>query len=172
MQDLKVSLIQCDQVWENKKANLAHFETMLKEVQLPADIVVFPEMFQTAFSMNAKEMAETMDGESIAWLKKMAALYDCAMVASLIIKEGDIYNNRMVLIQADASIHLYNKRKLFDLANEEQTFTPRDKNTIFEYKGWKIYLQVCYDLRFPEIARNSVKNDVYEYDLLINVANC
>ncbi|HZH86303.1 MAG TPA: nitrilase-related carbon-nitrogen hydrolase [Brumimicrobium sp.] len=171
MQDLKVSLIQCDQVWEDKKANLAHYETMLKEVQLPTDIVVFPEMFQTAFTMNAVEMAESMDGESIQWLKKMAAKYDCAMVASLIIKENDIFNNRMVFIQADGSIQQYNKRKLFGLANEEQTFTPGEKNTIFEYKGWKVFLQVCYDLRFPEIARNSVKNDIYEYDLLINVAN-
>src|SRR5690554_5299122 len=87
MQDLKVSLIQCDQVWEDKKTNLAHYESMMEEVQLPTDIVVFPEMFQTAFSMNAAAMAETMEGESIAWLKKMAVKYNCAMVASLIIKE-------------------------------------------------------------------------------------
>ncbi|WP_299202425.1 amidohydrolase [Brumimicrobium sp.] len=171
MQDLKVSLIQCDQVWEDKKTNLAHYESMMEEVQLPTDIVVFPEMFQTAFSMNAAAMAETMEGESIAWLKKMAVKYNCAMVASLIIKEDEIFNNRMVFVQADGTIHQYNKRKLFGLANEEKTFTPGTENTILEYKGWKIFLQVCYDLRFPEIARNSVKNDVYEYDLLINVAN-
>jgi predicted amidohydrolase len=171
MQDLKVSLIQCDQVWEDKKANLAHFETMLKEVQLPTDIVVFPEMFQTAFTMNAVEMAESINGESVQWLKKMAAKYECAMVASLIIQDGNEFNNRMVFIQADGSMQQYNKRKLFGLAKEDKTFTPGKENTIFEYKGWKIFLQVCYDLRFPEIARNSVKNDVYEYDLLINVAN-
>lgn len=171
MQDLKVSLIQCDQVWEDKKANLEHYETMLKEVQLPADIVVFPEMFQTAFTMNAAEMAESMDGESIQWLTRMAQKYDCALVASLIIQEEDKFYNKMVFIQADGSLQQYNKRKLFGLAKEEQTFTPGTENTIFEYKGWKVFLQVCYDLRFPEIARNSVKNNEYEYDLLINVAN-
>ncbi|WP_107039718.1 amidohydrolase [Brumimicrobium mesophilum] len=171
MQDLKVSLIQCDQVWEDKKANLSHYETMLKEVQLPTDIVVLPEMFQTAFTMNAVEMAESIDGESVQWLKKMAAKYDCAVTASLIIKDGKEYNNRMVFIQADGSIQQYNKRKLFGLAKEDETYTAGTENTIFEYKGWKVLLQVCYDLRFPEISRNSVKDDQFEYDLLINVAN-
>ena len=171
MQDLKVSLIQCDQVWEDKKVNFAHYETMLKEVQLPTDIVVFPEMFQTAFTMNAAAMAESINGDSIRWLKKMATKYDCAVVASLIIQDGNEFNNRMVFIQPDGPIQQYNKRKLFGLAKEDQTFTPGSENTIFEYKGWKILLQVCYDLRFPEIARNAVKKDVYEYDLLINVAN-
>ena len=171
MQDLKVSLIQCEQVWEDKKANFEHFEKMLEEVQLPTDIVVFPEMFQTAFTMHAAALAESMDGESITWLKKMAEKYECAMVASLIIKEEENFYNRMVFIQSDGSLQQYNKRKLFGLAKEEQTFTPGKENTIFEYKGWKVFLQVCYDLRFPEIARNSVENDIYEYDLLINVAN-
>ncbi|RFC55828.1 amidohydrolase [Brumimicrobium aurantiacum] len=171
MQDLKVSLIQCNQVWEDKKANLAHYETMLEEVQLPTDIVVFPEMFQTGFTMNAVEMAESINGESVQWMKKMAAKYECAIAASLIIQEGDQFFNRMVFIQADGSLQQYNKRKLFGLAKEDHTYSSGEENTIFEYKGWKILLQVCYDLRFPEVMRNKVENDVYDYDLMINVAN-
>lgn len=171
MQNLKLSLIQCNQVWEDKKTNLAHYEKLLEGVQTPVDIIVFPEMFQTAFSMNAVKLAETMDGESMRWLKKMAKKYDCAITASLIIQENDQFYNRMVFIQAEGLVQYYDKRKLFSLAKEEQTFTPGTSNSIFEYKGWKILLQVCYDLRFPEIMRNKVENNVFAYDLMINVAN-
>ncbi|PKR82114.1 amidohydrolase [Brumimicrobium salinarum] len=171
MQDLKVSLIQCDQIWEDKKANLAHFETLLEAVQKPVDIVVFPEMFHTGLSMNAVEMAESINGESVQWIKKMAKKHDCAITASLIIQEGEQFFNRMVFIQADGSLQQYNKRKLFGLAKEDLTYTPGEEPNTFEYKGWKIFMQICYDLRFPEIMRNKVEDDNYDYDLLINVAN-
>lgn len=171
MQDLKVSLIQCDQIWEDKKANLAHYETLLEKIQKPVDIVVFPEMFHTGLSMNAVEMAESINGESVQWIMKMAKKYDCAITASLIIQEGDQFYNRMVFIQADGNLQQYNKRKLFGLAKEDLTYTPGETQNIFEYKGWKIFMQVCYDLRFPEIMRNKVENNNYDYDLLINVAN-
>lgn len=171
MQDLKVSLIQCNQIWEDKRGNLDYFEELLNNVQTPVDIVIFPEMFQTGYTMNVKEMAETMEGESIIWLKNKAKEYNCAITASLIIQEDGNYYNRMVFVQENGLIQQYDKRKLFTFSNEEKHFTPGDKRNIVEYKGWKIFLQVCYDLRFPEMSKNKVENGQYDYDLLINVGN-
>jgi len=168
---LKVSLIQCRQVEEDKAFNLAHYKNLLVHTQSPTDLIIFPEMFQTAFNMNATEMAETMEGESMVWLKKMAVKYSCAMVASLMIKEEGKYFNRMVFVFPDGTVSHYDKRKLFTFSREEHYFHPGNEKVIVEYKGWKILLQVCYDLRFPEIQRNKVDKGNYDYDLMINVAN-
>lgn len=171
MQDLEVSLIQCRQSWEDKQANLEHFENLLKEVPSTVDIIVFPEMFQTSYTMNVKEMAETMDGESLQWLKSKAKTHNSAITASLIIKEDGKYYNRMVFVQEDGSVDKYDKRKLFTFSDEEKYFAPGNKQNIIEYKGWKIFLQVCYDLRFPLMSKNKTEKGIYDYDLLINVAN-
>lgn len=171
MQDLKISSIQCNQIWEDRQGNFICFEELLKDVQSPVDIIVFPEMFQTSFTMNVEKLAETMDGESMNWLKNKAKKHECAITASLIIKEDANYYNRMVFVQEDGSVQYYNKRKLFTFSDEDQYYTPGNTKKIIEYKGWKIFLQVCYDLRFPEMSKNKVENDNYDYDLLINVAN-
>lgn len=171
MQDLKVTLFQVKQEWEDKEVNLTHFNQLLNELENPTDLIVFPEMFQTAFTMNAKGMGETMDGPSLNWLKQKSREKDAAIVASLIIEENGHYFNRMVFVTPDLQVQHYDKRKLFTLANEDEHYTSGDKNTILEYKGWKLLLQVCYDLRFPEIARNRVSEKKFDYDAIIYVAN-
>lgn len=72
----------------------------------------------------------------------------------------------------DGKFEVYDKRKLFSLAGEHDVFTAGTKEIIVEYLGWKIQLQICYDLRFPEIARNRwVSNENPAYDVLLYVAN-
>lgn len=168
---LKVSLIQCGQLWEDKVANLTHYDKLLEEVQQTTDLIIFPEMFQTGFTMNAEILAETMDGKSMQWLQSKAKKHNAAIVASLIIKENQKFVNRMVFVQEDGTIQHYDKRKLFTFSKEEQYYQAGNKKVIIEYKGWNILLQICYDLRFPELQRNKVENGHYDYDVMINVAN-
>jgi predicted amidohydrolase len=171
MQDLKITLVQTNQFWEDKKANLKHFESHLEQIDQPTDIIVFPEMFNTGFTMNSKALAEKMDGASVSWLKKQAKTKEAAMVASLIIEDNGSFFNRMLFVTPKGEVEMYDKRKLFGLAKEDEHYTPGNENNIVAYKGWKILLQVCYDLRFPENARNRVKNGHYDYDAIIYVAN-
>lgn len=168
---LKVSLVQCSQREENKTFNLAHFDDLLEKVQTPTDLIVFPEMFQTGFGMNTEKLAETMKGKSVQWLCEKARKYNAAVVASLMIVEEGKCFNRMVFVFPDGMVSHYDKRKLFTFSREEHYFHPGNEKVIVEYKGWKILLQVCYDLRFPEIQRNKVDKGNYDYDLMINVAN-
>jgi len=171
MQDLRISLVQTQQFWEDKQRNFQHFEKLLENLE-PTDILIFPEMFHTGFTMNAKEMAESMDGEGMQWLTHQAKRLDTAVVASLIILEDGKYYNRMVFIEPSGTVSKYDKRKLFTLAKEDEHYSPGSENTIVAYKGWKILLQVCYDLRFPEQCRNKVDaNQIPDYDLLVYVAN-
>lgn len=172
MQDLKVTLIQTSQAWEDKEVNLKNFEQKLARIEVQTDLILLPEMFHTSFSMNVSSLAEKMDGDGIQWLKKQAAKYNSAIATSLIIEEEGNYFNRMVFVTPGGAISTYDKRKLFGMAKEDQHFSPGSKNTIVTYKGWNILLQVCYDLRFPELCRNKMnENGDTHYDLLLYVAN-
>ncbi|MEN9978651.1 MAG: hypothetical protein RLZZ569_1276, partial [Bacteroidota bacterium] len=58
MRDLRITLVQANQIWEDKQANLHHFEQLISGVS--TDVIVFPEMFHTGFSMNPEKLAEKM----------------------------------------------------------------------------------------------------------------
>ena len=172
MQDLKVIIIQSRQYWEDKAANLVHFEKHLKGVEPgSADLILLPEMFNTGFSMNTKNMAEEINGESVSWLKDQAARLDTLIGATLIIEENKNFYNRFVVVSKDKVETYYNKRHLFRMAGENDHFTAGEERVVLEHKGWKILLQICYDLRFPVFSRNKTIDGKKEYDALIYLAN-
>ena len=171
MQDLRLTLIQTDQLWEDKTGNLARYETILRSVP-ETDLILLPEMFQTGFSMNAAMLAEKMeDSTSIAWLKQQAKEKNAAFYTSLIMEEKGKFYNRGVFVEPNGSVTAYDKRKLFGMAEESIHFTAGSKEVIVDYLGWKINLQICYDLRFPENIRNGELDGKPVYDLLLYVAN-
>lgn len=172
MQDLKITLVQCTQFWEDKSQNLAHFETLLEQIG-DTDLILLPEMFHTGFTMNAKVLAEKMENSlAMNWLKTQVKKCNAAIYTSFIAEEDGNYFNRGVFVFPNEEFVIYDKRKLFTLAKEDESFTAGKKPVIVEYKNWKINLQICYDLRFPEISRNSVnKQNVFSYDLSLYVAN-
>ena len=164
--DLRVSIFQCDLVWENKTANLDKLELQLKQLSGKTDLLVLPEMFTTGFSMNCENLAETNTDKTITTLKEWSKRYNIALCGSFIAKDSDKYFNRAFFITQNES-SFYDKRHLFRMGNEGKKYTSGDKLLIVEYKGFNICVQVCYDLRFPVWVRN-VSN---RYDLLIYVAN-
>jgi omega-amidase len=163
---MKIALIQSDLYWEDIAENRNNFESKINQIDSNVDLIVLPEMFSTGFTMNAVEVAETMEGETILWMKSLAKQKNCAITGSLIIKENNQYYNRMLFVFPSGEIQYYDKRHLFSLAGEDQTYTSGTEKVIVDYLGWKICLQICYDLRFPVFARN-----IENYDLLIYVAN-
>lgn len=163
---MKITLIQSDLYWENPQENRKQFETKINQIDSEVNLIVLPEMFSTGFTMNASAVAETMEGETILWMQSLAKKKNAAITGSLVIVENEKYYNRMVFVFPSGEIQYYNKRHLFSLAGEDQFYTHGNEKVIVEYLGWKICLQVCYDLRFPVFARN-----VEHYDLLLYVAN-
>lgn len=166
MQNLKLALIQSDIHWHDVTANLAMFEDKILSINKATDVIILPEMFNTGFSMDTS-LAEPMDGLTFNWLKKMAAKSDSAVTGSYIVKDDAGIFNRMVWMRPDGEYSTYDKRHLFRMADEHDHFDFGKTRTVVEWKGWKILLQVCYDLRFPVWSRN--KN--LEYDLVLYVAN-
>ena len=163
---MKIALIQSDLYWEDASKNRKSFESKINQIDSEVNLVVLPEMFSTGFTMNAPEVAETMQGETVLWLQSLAKQKNFAITGSLIIVENEKYYNRMLFVFPSGEIQYYNKRHLFSLAGEDKFYTSGKEKVIIEYLDWKICLQVCYDLRFPVFARN-----VENYDLLLYVAN-
>lgn len=175
MSTLTISIIQSDLKWEDKAFNLQHLEEKIKAITEPTQLVVLPEMFNTGFSMNAAHLAEGMDGETLQWMSRVSKEQKIILTGSLIIEEDKQFFNRMVWMMPNGQIGYYDKRHLFAYAGEDKHFTPGSKRVIASVNGWKVNLQVCYDLRFPVWSRqqkaDAASGAAAEYDLLLYVAN-
>jgi len=129
------------------------FDQKIRNLQQKTEVVVLPEMFSTGFSMQPEKLAETMDGATITWMKKISAEKRIIITGSVIIEEEGNYYNRLVWMLPNGQYGYYDKRHLFAYAQEDQHYTPGNKRLIASVKGWKINLLVCYDLRFPVWSR-------------------
>jgi omega-amidase len=163
---MKIALIQSPLFWENPVGNRNYFERNINAITEKVNLIVLPEMFTTGFTMNPNELAETMQGETISWLKVLAKDKNCAIAGSLIVEESGCFCNRLVFVFPSGELQFYDKWHLFSLAGEDKIYTKGNKKVVVDYLGWKICLQICYDLRFPVFARNTE-----QYDLLLYVAS-
>lgn len=171
---LTFSLIQPSLAWEDKTANLGHLGQLLESITTKTEIVILPEMFSTGFSMQPEKLAENMEGPTVQWMKDWAHKKRIALTGSVIIEDGRHYYNRLLWVLPDQTVGYYDKRHRFAFAGEDEKYTPGKKRLIAQVKGWKINLQVCYDLRFPVWARQQLENEPNsqpEYDVLVYVAN-
>jgi predicted amidohydrolase len=163
--ELNIAIIQSALVWQDAKANCDYFAdcfTQLRDV----DLVILPEMFNSGFSMQSAQIAESMTGPTVQWLQQQAQYYQLAIAGSLAISTELGVVNRLVFVHPDGSIEHYDKKHLFRMAGEHQHYTAGSVRTVVSFKGFRINLQICYDLRFPVFARNRG-----DYDVLIYVAN-
>ncbi|HEY5463422.1 MAG TPA: amidohydrolase [Hanamia sp.] len=178
MSSLTITLIQTNLHWEDKKANLEMLQQKIESIKKKTEVVILPEMFSTGFSMKPEILAEKMDGETVQWMRKMAAEKKIILTGSMIIEEPSAsapdskrYFNRLIWMLPNGEYGIYDKRHLFAFSDEHTHYSPGNKKLIASVKGWKINLQVCYDLRFPVWSRQSPGEPENQYDILINIAN-
>ncbi|MEO5594050.1 MAG: amidohydrolase [Chitinophagaceae bacterium] len=180
MSSLSVTIIQSMLHWQDKQANLAMFTQKIDAIKEKTEIVVLPEMFSTGFSMQTGLLGETMEGDTVTWMKHMAAQKKIILTGSVIIEEAGNYYNRLLWVLPNGQCGVYDKRHRFAFAGEDDHYTAGNKRLIASVKGWKINLQICYDLRFPVWARQAPspaqpgeagRGPNPEYDVLIYVAN-
>ena len=174
---MKIALLQYTIAWADKETNLRMAEEHIAALAGKADVAVLPEMFATGFCTDHPELAETMDGEIIRRLQAVADKSGVAIVSSFICLPDPQHSipdtpaklrNRGFMIKPHAEIEIQDKRHLYAHGGEDLFFQPAQKRHIFEYKGVKFLLLVCYDLRFPAWARNRSGSD---YDVILVVAN-
>jgi len=170
MENLHISGLQYDIIWESPEQNLQYLEEILLSSLSSSDIMILPEMFTTGFTMNAQNYAETMDGPVVKWLSKMAKLHNCHMAGTLAIKinnSSETYANRLIWSMPDGQIKWYDKHHLFSVGGEHKIYTPGNNHLTITVKGWRIRPFICYDIRFPTWTRNTKPY----YDVSIFIAN-
>lgn len=166
MENLHLAILQADLHWEKPKENLAYFTDEILALPNEVDVVVLPEMFTTGFSMNAKQLAEPSNGRTLLWMKDLALRKQACITGSVMVTDKGKYYNRLYWVYPDQRVEIYNKKHLFTLAKEQETYSPGNKKLVLTYKSWKFCPMVCYDLRFPVWSRNKE-----EYHVLLYVAN-
>lgn len=170
---MKIALLQTDIAWNDPQANFTKACGLLasgREGDL--DLVLLPEMFTTGFAVEPAGIAES-DGKALQWMRAVARSTDAAVAGSVAIEQegpgGKRYLNRMFFVKPDGSATSYDKRHLFSFAGEQKRYTAGTERVVVEWRGWRILLQVCYDLRFPVFARQRRVGG--DYDMILYCAN-
>lgn len=162
---MKITILQRNIEWANPEANIARADEVIG--CLPeADLFVLPEMFSTGFCTRPEGVAESTGGEALRWMQRKAAERNCAVAGSVAVREDGKYYNRFYFVHPDGSVRHYDKRHLFAYGGEDTYFTPGHERVVVHFRGVRILLEVCYDLRFPVWSRNRG-----DYDVILYVAN-
>ncbi|MBS3959355.1 MAG: amidohydrolase [Xanthomonadaceae bacterium] len=182
--DLRVALVQGDTRWHDPAGNRAYYGGLIAPLAGRSDLIVLPETFTSGFSNEALASAEGMQGPTVAWLREQARALDAAVCGSVQLRiegaqaeaEGiaaGVYN-RLLFATPDGALTHYDKRHLFRMAKEHERYAAGNKRVFVDWRGWRIFLQVCYDLRFPVFIRNRFDHGRaggFDYDLALFVAN-
>ena len=168
MDTLNLSLLQPDLAWQDAAVNLKHLSTMLENVSPETNLIVLPEMFTSAFTMESGAIAENWPGPSLDWMLSIAETHQAAVCGSIAIIDAGKKFNRLVFVTPERKVHYYDKRHLFRMLGEHKRYSQGNDRIIIQWKGWRILPLVCYDLRFPVWCRNGAD---LNYDLILFVAN-
>lgn len=172
MEDLHVTLIQSGIHWHKVEANLAAFEEKIWQAE-SSDVILLPEMFNTGFSMEAKSLAEKINGKTFRWMKHMAEQSRAVIIGSYLVSDGPGFFNRLISMYPSGEYTVYDKRHLFRMTGEGKFISRGNEVVISAVKGWNLNAMICYDLRFPVWSRNQYypESNTFLYDVLIYIAN-
>lgn len=163
-----IALLQYPIEWANPQVNVGLLDERLRAIAGQVDMAVVPEMFTTGFCTDRPGLAEEWGiSPTCQALQRMADEYKMAIVGSMMVTEHGKLYNRGFMFTPDAAPQYYDKHHLYASGGEAEFFTAGQERNIFAYRGVKIRLAVCYDIRFPVWLRQDKHN---LYDILIVVA--
>ena len=167
-----VHLVQLDCIWEDKAANFDRVRQLLFETPPSKDaLVVLPEMFSTGFSTDTQKTLQGPAKEDEAFLRVVALEYGCYVVGGLISQgfSGKCQNQSVVLSPSGDILTRYVKIQPFNLGGEGAAHEAGKEVMTFQWAGFRVAPFVCYDLRFPELARHATLHEGAE--VLIYIAS-
>lgn len=154
-----VYLVQLDCVWENKQANFDRVTALLDaEAPVAGALIVLPEMFATGFSSNTAVTKQGAERESDQFLRGLAKKHGCCVVGGVVTENtaGKCQNEAVVFDATGRELTRYAKIQPFNLGGEGEVHVPGSEVFVFEWAGLNIAPLICYDLRFPELARTAI----------------
>ena len=152
---LNVALVQADTRYDSAEGNLSMLEEMISGIKgEKTDIFLFPELFNTGYRNAFSARPEPMNGASHRWMKLMAERTGAVIAGSISIAEAGKTFNRLLFVRPDGITQYYDKVNVFAYSGEDKVFSAGSDFPRFEWLGWNIKPMICFDLRFPETARN------------------
>lgn len=153
-------LIQMSPEWEDKAAGFAKATALIAAAKPAANsLIVLPEMFATGFSMNTKITAEPEQGPTEQFFAEIARAHQSCVIGGVVTQtaDGRGMNQALAISPEGTVLARYTKNKLFSFGGEHQAHAAGRDVAVFEWQGLKIAPLICYDLRFPELARDAVR---------------
>lgn len=157
---MKIVGVQLDIAWEDKQANYDRVRALLDGSQVePDSLIVLPEMFATGFSMNVDGICEDPHGKTEPFLADMARQHRSYLFAGVVTKgpDGRGRNEAICLDPSGKVVARYCKLHPFSFAGETEHYVSGDEVITFPWGGFTVSPFICYDLRFPEVFRASVR---------------
>jgi deaminated glutathione amidase len=154
---MRVALCQMP-VSSQPAVNLSRVQSALTNAkQQGSDLAVFPEATQVRFSADLRMVAEPLDGAFCTGLSEAARGSGVALAAGVFEQApgGLVYNTTVAFDAAGKLVAAYRKIHLFDALGqrESETIAPGSEVVITELAGLRVGFVTCYDVRFPELAR-------------------
>ena len=160
-----ITILQRDVIWDNPVENVRRADSAI-DCNPGSDLYVLPEMFSTGFCTDPEGIAECTDSQTLTWMRFKAKSTGAAIAGSIAVHEDGKYYNRFYFVTPDGNIATYDKKHLFTFGGEHKRFSAGSERVIVTYKGFRILLEICYDLRFPVWSRNRG-----DFDMIIYVAS-
>lgn len=152
---MRVGFLQYQVRFGDLEANRARITELVAEENF--DLLVLPELCLSGYFMPSRErLAELAtpcgEGETFDFFRRLARQHDGAIVFGYPEREGDNIYNSAAAVLPDGTIHPYRKVHLFNL---EKHWYDRAASgfSIFEFRGARIGMMICFDWIFPEAAR-------------------
>jgi predicted amidohydrolase len=168
---MQLVAVQLDIAWEDRAANHRKVQSLLKDVPVATDaIIVLPEMFDVAFSMNP---AATNPGDpslSESFCRQLAAEKHAAVLAGVVARaeNGQLANEAVAFSPKGSQLVRYRKMQPFSGAGEERCYPAGMQHRLFRLNDLVIAPFICYDLRFPELFRRAARDGA---ELFVVIAN-
>jgi predicted amidohydrolase len=169
---MNVVAIQFDIAWENKRANFETIRRLLtKAAPEKNSLVALPEMFATGFSMNTSTIAEAYGGETEAFLSATAKQFGIYLIggAAMRGRDGRARNKAVVFAPDGQLLAFYAKMRPFTPGGESEHYVAGEHPITFGCGDCSVSPFVCYDLRFPELFRDSAA--AHQPELFVVIAN-
>ena len=161
--------LQVPLVWEDSEANIAAVDAWMARRPAAVEVIALPEMWSTGFTMRPEAVAEPAEGgAAFAAMRRWADETGALVCGSLSVRDGGVFRNRHYAVEPGGAFTAYDKRHAFTFGGEHLHYAPGTDQVVVNWRGWRLLLLMCYDLRFPVFARNRARD---AYDGILVVAN-
>jgi omega-amidase len=165
---MKIGLVQYNPTWQDKDSSFEKIKILLSEIS-ETDVLIFPEMTLTGFTMKSSDFAEQFNEYTYKSFSSIAKERNCAIIYGFIEKGKKKNFNTLVHLNNQGRIlKTYRKIHPFSYSTEDIYYGNGKEIATTKVKGMKIGLSICYDLRFPELYRLYAKQKVH---IIVDIAN-